>query len=791
MLNCQVNPTAQKCLPSEAQLRLYAEINPQSFNERVPDASREVHINSCENIEANGTPTDTLHCGTNKDMKDTSGGHVISMDMKDESRTCMKGSDSVDNGGSFNKCTAQNGLIESAEEEKGENDEATLEETGEITAEESTENVFASEIGMEDMLGLYRCNICCHLYDTLPELRTHVVNHPEVPHMKAYSCDKCEMKFSHKQNLMRHQAVHSGAKPYACKVCAKKFPTATNKKRHERIHDGRRIPCDYCTSSFTQTGDLKKHIRKLHPECFFECAFCGKYFNDERSLAGHLNEHDESIDSNQIEGIRKKQSFHHNIDKDRAESIRLGDLQPGLKFACTICKKKFQDYANMCRHRRLAHQRHLLISKKTGDGEEMCPSPAGSDFSDLDPTSYFYTNVARNIAENLNYFVEGQQEHLENSEIYINWKRNSYDEFEIKQEAECPKQSVNSEETWDQYNFPPGFKPQVNFPIEVQNSDLLSQHGMTRTVLQVPSFHTLETLRQCRASSSVSSPTAVSSATCSSQPASVSGTSCENKTLASPKNVDKSCSSNPISPPAIKVPDFKVCSLCRTVFNKFDLYKEHMKNRHKVDILDEQGDKTIDDKMNKRDIVRLKVQQYITNKQPKLHSDTNPSESAIDLTVTTKSLVFDDCGALDLTSPIKKQSDIMLSCPAKFKSDAKTREKSEDTVTERPNVSNPLDALYPNGKKYICAVCHRDYLEFSALKEHQVNTHPYVHCSHIEVDVSVGATLWQMPNPVGLLNVCSSHIPNIPGQSVFRMMSSSGNTFHFTGPLCGESPFNS
>lgn len=56
---------------------------------------------------------------------------------------------------------------------------------------------------------------------------------------------------------------------------------------------------------------------------------------------------------------------------DKAESLKIATEKYGestggeSKFACTICKKLFIDYTNMCRHRRLAHQRHLLDVVRT------------------------------------------------------------------------------------------------------------------------------------------------------------------------------------------------------------------------------------------------------------------------------------------------------------------------------------------------------------------------------------------------------------------------------------------
>lgn len=58
--------------------------------------------------------------------------------------------------------------------------------------------------------GLYRCNVCNKLFDYIEDLKSHTKDHPTVPTEKMFPCSQCDMKFAYKQNLMRHQAVHTG-----------------------------------------------------------------------------------------------------------------------------------------------------------------------------------------------------------------------------------------------------------------------------------------------------------------------------------------------------------------------------------------------------------------------------------------------------------------------------------------------------------------------------------------------------------------------------------------------------
>jgi hypothetical protein len=63
----------------------------------------------------------------------------------------------------------------------------------------------------EPLHGLFRCNVCAEVFDSAILLKHHLSNHPEATDgRKTFACEKCDMKFAHKQNLMRHQAVHTG-----------------------------------------------------------------------------------------------------------------------------------------------------------------------------------------------------------------------------------------------------------------------------------------------------------------------------------------------------------------------------------------------------------------------------------------------------------------------------------------------------------------------------------------------------------------------------------------------------
>ena len=333
------------------------------------------------------------------------------------------------------------------------------------------------------------------------------------------------------------------------------------------------------------------------------------------------------------------------MEKDREESMRLAECKPGFKFACTVCKKRFHDYANMCRHRRLAHQRHLLSSKKP----KMCdnkdaPSDGKKSISDsirfhYEPNSYFYNNVARNISENLKYFVEGGVDDIQNHAAYIRWKSDKPRNSSAATETSTKESSSNSAPTnarqnkdkdnaLTKYNFPIGFtftksysevsgeencergspKSDVsgNKPL-ADHTPEVDLHPITVTTPApprpprpwappptakpeahmsdgVPHFFPIDTpshppiypQRRSFDTFQISSGSVIQLPEPQTEPYNFST---KPDDVASQSSKTQSESTLPI-----KTPSFKLCAVCRSIFSNEEMYQKHMMDKHKISV---------------------------------------------------------------------------------------------------------------------------------------------------------------------------------------------------------------
>ena len=262
-------------------------------------------------------------------------------------------------------------------------------------------------------------------------------------------------------------------------------------KKHVRFHLGYRITCRYCPEVFSNVGALRKHTRISHPEIYkakqldkisrngalrrpdrksFDTKeeSCDSHVSDKVEKAGKgfrrksgsrdkLSETEEVVSIENKENSEIKQEEYHF---DHGISFTADEIDDGgsrFKFSCTVCKKRFSNYVNMCRHRRKAHGNETRPRPEVPKPLPVTrlnpkkPKPLYSESPE--EVALFYASVSHNIATNLNEYIDGKVDSLENFQDHI--KVENY--TPVSAEIEKDVKPVNL--TWEMYNFPPNYKP--------------------------------------------------------------------------------------------------------------------------------------------------------------------------------------------------------------------------------------------------------------------------------------------------------------------------------------------
>ena len=99
-----------------------------------------------------------------------------------------------------------------------------------------------------------------------------------------FPCDKCELVFDSKKELIAHEKTH---RRFLCTKCdtAPFFSEGALEHHTKLAHEGV-IACPHCPKTFTEIHNRNRHVQKFHAKEPISCA-CGLEFRDEAKKDAH------------------------------------------------------------------------------------------------------------------------------------------------------------------------------------------------------------------------------------------------------------------------------------------------------------------------------------------------------------------------------------------------------------------------------------------------------------------------------------------------------------------------
>ena len=249
---------------------------------------------------------------------------------------------------------------------------------------------------------IYPCCHCSSSFVLKCQLRKHVAR----KHVKrSYQCHSCPKKFARQDLLQSHILVHKRFHPHVCITCKKKYKTKFALFKHLELGGFCPLQCIFCTQTFANKIILVKHDKlchgdkedlggtcelcmetfkyridlERHRKCYtnidgsfkFVCGRCMKKHCSMKMLEDHRN-------ASEVCPLFQIDEFKFVDDMTEEECMypcekcgkRFGSkhlMMVHLKthtvkmpsenneFQCILCQKKFAQYSNYIKHKRLAY----------------------------------------------------------------------------------------------------------------------------------------------------------------------------------------------------------------------------------------------------------------------------------------------------------------------------------------------------------------------------------------------------------------------------------------------------
>ena len=180
------------------------------------------------------------------------------------------------------------------------------------------------------------CDVCKNKFTTKEDLETHIKS--EHSSKNNLYCEGCELTFITDEGLAQHMAEnHSLSHRHKCSECAADFETMGLLEAH--INDYHKHTCPICNQTAKNTSELKEHIKDNHT---FVCTMC--YF----------------------EGTNVTMMENHILEKHCTPD-------ENNQFSCDECNDRFESKDNLIRHYRSTHK------EEQSDQVDRAPTEVSND----------------------------------------------------------------------------------------------------------------------------------------------------------------------------------------------------------------------------------------------------------------------------------------------------------------------------------------------------------------------------------------------------------------------------
>lgn len=185
-------------------------------------------------------------------------------------------------------------------------------------------------------------------------------------------CDIC-LKKMQKGSMKKHKVIHidkSKRKKFECKNCSKQFLYRQDLRRHQKLHSGDPFKCDICGRVFDHFRALKRHIFCAHLKAKpFKCGICSKAFARSENLKYHeVNVHLKgkmSDDDPRMKYKRKNEVVEcdiclKKIMKSHLKKHKMVHTNERPEFKCDLCNHSYKSKGNLYIHK-AAHKNEKLL----------------------------------------------------------------------------------------------------------------------------------------------------------------------------------------------------------------------------------------------------------------------------------------------------------------------------------------------------------------------------------------------------------------------------------------------